>query len=176
MLTTTLPLLLCKFYLQTLSKRNILVFCAAGLVSDAIMCNHNATLGVKWIAAILQNLDWSYVRNIIQLFEPVQRPHPLFVQGEDCRVAISLLWIEKTLCPLIQRWTIAYCREKPCCTRQWLCASRIFPPNYLCAGGVSQNIMVLKAWVHLINPNCIDHKPFFFNKKVHNPWRSSYII
>lgn len=97
MLTTTLPLLLCKFYLQTLSKRNILVFCAAGLVSDAIMCNHNATLGVKWIAVILQNLDWSYVRNIIQLFEPVQRPHPLFVQGEDCRVAISLLWIENSV-------------------------------------------------------------------------------
>lgn len=140
MLTTTLPLLLCKFYLQTLSKRNILVFCAAGLVSDAIMCNHNATLGVKWIAVILQNLDWSYVRNIIQLFEPVQRPHPLFVQGEDCRVAISLLWIEKTLCPLIQRWTIAYCREKPCCTRQWLCASRIFPPQlFMCWRSVTEH-------------------------------------
>lgn len=57
-----------------------------------------------------------------------------------------------------------------------MCIQDIPPPNYLCAGGVSQNIMVLKAWVHLINPNCIDHKPFFFNKKVHNPWRSSYII
>lgn len=93
--------------------------------------------------------------------------------GSSCGNIFTLN--RKTLCPLIQHWTIAYCRENPAAPGSDYVHPG-YPPNYLCAGGVSRNIMVLKAWVHLINPNCIDHKPFFFNKKVHNPWHSSYII
>lgn len=64
---------------------------------------------------------------------------------------------KRTCCPPIQHWTIAHCIQKNVHQAVIMCIQDI--PNYLCAEGVTRNIMVVKAWVHLINPDCIDHKP-----------------